>query len=497
MRKYLFVLLLLPPLILFGNPVIAEIYFTKSTDGGVNWPDSCSIVGGNEEGVLDYPPALDVRSSNRYYTIWATENGRIRSSFSHNGGSWWGGDWYSPVDDWTSSYKYSPVLVTDTAGIVYAVWEDTRGNSIDIYFAKSSDNGHTWTDPNIIVNDSLISACRFPSIAVGPMSDIYVVWQDNRGGKWDIYFTESTNGGWDWQHPDICITDSLEGSHITPVLKMCNNTLYIAWVNESFLSNSYNIYFGKSMDCGQTWMKKTINNVDTHEMGLPSMDVSDSIIGVTWQEERSGESHIFFSGSTDGGLDWSSDTQVDDGTVGGKYHPSVGIDDLGDVHVAWDDERNGHSQIYFAKSEDEGSTWTTPNMLIGDYDYGSYQDIMPSLAIDSGEICVTWQLEGTIIIGVEERTSPFLLSAISIYPNPTSLSFAISYTLQRDEEISIVLYDVSGRLIDEITSGEKRKGTHIIYWDREDRFGKYVKRGVYFLHVKTSNKYIRKKVVLL
>lgn len=499
MKKFMFVLFLLLPVILYSNPVIAEIYFNKSTDSGVSWVDPFGILVGAIE-VHDYPLALDVRSSNIFYTIWAssfpwsdTTHSYIYVTTSSDGGNYWW-EFGRLVDDSTWSLKISPVLVTDIMGTAYAVWEDSRGDSMDIYFAKSTDEGNTWTNPNIKVSDSSVATREFPSITVDTLSNIYVVWQDNRLGRWDIYFTKSTDGGLNWKLPDIPITDSLEGGHTKPVIEQYSDTLYLIWSNS--IGDSSHIYFGKSTDFGDTWFTRRISNVDTLERGLPSLDVRGSLISVVWQDERTGESHIYFSSSTDGGLSWLDNIRVDDGTDGEKYHPSIGIDDWGDIYVAWDDERNGHSQIYFAKSEDIGSTWTSPNMLIGDGD-DFFEDIMPSLAVNSQEICVAWQLEGIIISGVEESANSSLSFSFNIYPNPASYSVEISYILQNNEDVSINIYDISGRLLNEISSGVKGRGTHILYWDRKDSSGREVKSGVYFLRIKTPQGYMNKKLVLL
>jgi hypothetical protein len=71
-------------------------------------------------------------------------------------------------------------------------WEDYRYNNFDIYFAKSSDRGGTWTDPNLRVNDDLRTNEKNqqkPSLAVDLFGAVYVVWEDYRSGNWDIYFS--------------------------------------------------------------------------------------------------------------------------------------------------------------------------------------------------------------------------------------------------------------------------------------------------------------------
>ncbi len=58
------------------------------------------------------------------------------------------------------------------------------------------------------------------------------------------------------------------------------------------------------------------------------------------------------------------DVKVDSDPGGSMQEtPSIVVDPSG-VYVAWEDNRNGHSDIFFAKSVDGGLTWTSPDVLI-------------------------------------------------------------------------------------------------------------------------------------
>jgi Tol biopolymer transport system component len=68
---------------------------------------------------------------------------------------------------------------------VYVVWfDDTLGNP-EVYFKKSDDGGATWTKGKKLTNNAGVSL--FPSIATDG-SNIYVVWEDDTPGNWEIYF---------------------------------------------------------------------------------------------------------------------------------------------------------------------------------------------------------------------------------------------------------------------------------------------------------------------
>ena len=65
---------------------------------------------------------------------------------------------------------------------------------------------------------------------------LYCVWQDNRAGDWNIYFTKSANGGINWQNNmSICNTTSSEGNQRNPVLTIDpnnNEALFLVWQDE-------------------------------------------------------------------------------------------------------------------------------------------------------------------------------------------------------------------------------------------------------------------------
>ena len=75
-------------------------------------------------------------------------------------------------------------------GRIVAVWRDSRtGDDIShIYMTISSDYGASWST-NSIVDHSSTGAYR-PTVAVSPSGQIYVLWQDSRGGDTDIYLTK-------------------------------------------------------------------------------------------------------------------------------------------------------------------------------------------------------------------------------------------------------------------------------------------------------------------
>lgn len=79
-----------------------------------------------------------------------------------------------------------PSLASDDNNI-YIVWDDQRnGDTSDIYFSKSSDNGKTFSTDRI-VNDETGTWHKKPSIAVSG-GKAYVTWTDFRNTSGDVFF---------------------------------------------------------------------------------------------------------------------------------------------------------------------------------------------------------------------------------------------------------------------------------------------------------------------
>ena len=90
------------------------------------------------------------------------------------------------MDDAPSGDQYWPSLAVGADGTLYAAWADTRNGNYDIYFARSTDGGATWS-ANIRVEDSPSGDQSSPSLAVGADGTLYAAWGDSRNGNDDIY----------------------------------------------------------------------------------------------------------------------------------------------------------------------------------------------------------------------------------------------------------------------------------------------------------------------
>jgi hypothetical protein len=81
--------------------------------------------------------------------------------------------------------------------------------------------------------------------------------------------------------------------------------------------------------------------------------------------------------------------------------------------------------------------------------------------------------------------------------NPFKGSTEFFLSLEKDLNLSIKIYDVSGRLVKNLLKGYKRAGTYRIKWDGRDEEGRILPNGVYFVNFRSSKRAITKKIVFI
>jgi len=84
--------------------------------------------------------------------------------------------------------------------------------------------------------------------------------------------------------------------------------------------------------------------------------------------------------------------------------------------------------------------------------------------------------------GVKEILTPFRQSqySIQVFPNPMRRTGTISYSVPRKTDVAINIYDISGRLINNLMNSNVSAGSHAVSWDKKDVNGAVVPQGVYF-----------------
>jgi hypothetical protein len=93
--------------------------------------------------------------------------------------------------------------------------------------------------------------------------------------------------------------------------------------------------------------------------------------------------------------------------------------------------------------------------------------------------------------------TPAVSGLVAIVPNPFNPTTTIHYSLAVPGNVEIHVYDVAGRLVQELVNGLRVAGPHSVAWTGTDRRGEAVASGIYFVRMVTPQQVFTKKMVML
>lgn len=83
------------------------------------------------------------------------------------------------------------------------------------------------------------------------------------------------------------------------------------------------------------------------------------------------------------------------------------------------------------------------------------------------------------------------------YPNPFNPETNIVFDLAKAEEINLSVFDIQGKLVSQLASGNYTAGNHAVKWDGLDMSGNKAASGVYIYRLSTSSQQISKKMLMV
>jgi hypothetical protein len=436
-----------------------NIYFSRSEDGGRTWLSPNVRISDVPTGLYDYPATLAIDESEVLYTTWTMWNRIYRADthilFAKSSDR---GDTWTPdvqVDDSTKSSKGPPAVCVGASDRIYVVWDDWRPyDDSDIYFARSTDGGETWTNPDIRVNDDPSSYQSSPSMVTDPWGNLYVAYDNHTDSEYaHIYLVKSTDGGDTWSRPHVQVDDGRSGNHYVPELAVGQDgTIYASW---SWWGGDH-ILLAKSTDGGETWSRTSIqvdyapDNYFWNDHSSIAVDEAGNIY-ITWDAHNYEDAYpdIFFGMSTDGGKTWTNPSvRVNNRTGHSQDSPSVVYGGAGCAFIVWEDDRNWSKKDY----GDIYSSRTVPVLAYG-------ESLLDTVA-EGGNLEVTITLVNTT--GVEQTadiwTGMMLLTG-GMYRKGTMM--------YGPEAFSLTPYDTFDVLIDHEIPGDTPLGEYE-YWVKVD-----------------------------
>lgn len=116
-----------------------------------------------------------------------------------------------------------------------------------------------------------------------------------------------------------------------------------------------------------------------------SVAANRDTIHITWSDQRDGNSEIYYKRSINGGTDWDPDIRITNNSAS-SGQSSVGVAGL-NVHIIWQDDRDGNGEIYYKRSTSGGSFWGSDIRLTNN----SVNSDLPSVAVSGTNVHMVCQ----------------------------------------------------------------------------------------------------------
>jgi len=117
-------------------------------------------------------------------------------------------------------------------------------------------------------------------------------------------------------------------------------------------------------------------------------------------------------------------------------------------------------------------------------------------------VWMSYENEGYKVVDYEvatesEMSVPSNFQLKQNYPNPFNPVTTINFDLSENSNVKLSIYDMTGRLINELVNTEMNIGNHSVYWNGLDINGNNVGAGIYLYKLQTDNFTQTKKMILL
>ncbi len=260
-------------------------------------------------------------------------------------------------------------IAVDADGKLYIVWQDNRRGNWDIYVSTSLD-GTNWSAERMVTdsNDNEIN----PAIAIDSSNKAYIVWEDDRNSNKDIYIASSSSG---FASKEISQITSNASDQIAPAIAVdSGDTVYVVW------TSSNNIYGAAS---NAPWTNVPIvSNGNNQSSPAIATESSGAILHLLWVDDASGNNDIYYASSNGlPGSPLTGNTIIDDTSSTEQLEPSIAvIGSTGNslkVFACWQDNRNADTDLYFVEVSSDSRT----NVLVSDDSTNTNQS-EPAMGID-------------------------------------------------------------------------------------------------------------------
>lgn len=275
---------------------------------------------------------------------------------------WNNGGWSNPMPIFADSDE-RPVQFSVNANIpnrLLLSWIDGQNGGLFFSWANSdrATSSSEWDAPVVVPTVSLVTSS--PNILADPSGRVIIVYSVPVNEGRGIYFVSSDNAGRTWSGPFMifdAITAGWDAVDEPEIGLTGDGSLHIMFERFTLHGDqrkSLGVYYSQSTNGGVNWSEPELVS-DQPVSWSRIIGQGEKIVHRLWQEKNGTNLVDFHQFSQDGGASWSNATLVGTGS-GEVCPPTVEVDQAGNLHLLQLVENDGVNIIHH---EWNGLQWST------------------------------------------------------------------------------------------------------------------------------------------
>ena len=265
-----------------------------------------------------------------------------------------------------------------------------------------------WNTTEVVSTESTCDS-DVPALAVDAAGNVLIAWEDDTdfagaGTDSDIFYKRWDTSTSSWTTTEVVSTESTSDSWDSSLAVDAAGNVHIAWLDDTDYASSgtdYDIFY-KYWDASTSiWtITEVVSTESTENSYTPSLYI-DTLgnVHIAWEDftDYAGagtDLDIFYKYWNASTSSWNATEVVSTESTSVSQCPSIAIDTFENVHVAWLDDTDYASSgtdgdVFYKRWDTSTSSWTTTEVVSTEStDHSAYST---SLAVDTaGNIHIEW-----------------------------------------------------------------------------------------------------------
>jgi hypothetical protein len=160
-----------------------DILLKKSTDGGNTFSDKPINLSKNKGNSSD--PEVFSDEKNDIFVVWDDDspgNADIFFTKSTDGGE----TFSKPVNLSNNTRGSFDPALTISKNHIFVAWDDDSPGNADILFTKSTDRGNSFSIKPINLSEN-VGRSLYPDVAISRSNNSYIIWSDDTPGIYEVF----------------------------------------------------------------------------------------------------------------------------------------------------------------------------------------------------------------------------------------------------------------------------------------------------------------------